>query len=85
MNGESSAYAVFLHGEHVGILQHRGRYTKFVFDEDYWNRSKRPVLGQWFENHPRRQPSATNQVPQWFSNLLPTESRIRKRPAVASR
>lgn len=77
MNSESSAYTVFLHGEHVGILQHRGRYTKFVFDEDYWNRSKRPVLGQWFENHPRRQPSATNQVPQWFSNLLP-EGRLRE-------
>ncbi|VEG28877.1 type II toxin-antitoxin system HipA family toxin [Actinomyces howellii] len=69
-------YAVLLHGEHVGSLQHRGRFTKLVFDADYWDRPHRMVLGRWFEDHPREQPHATNRVPAWFSNLLP-EGRLR--------
>lgn len=71
-----AVYAVLLHGEHVGSLQHRGDFTRFVFDADYWNRPHRMVLGRWFEDHPRRQPRATNRVPAWFSNLLP-EGRLR--------
>ena len=76
MNDEA-VYAVLLHGERVGSLQRRGRFTKFAFDRDYWDRPDRPVLGRWFEDHPRRTPHATNRVPPWFSNLLP-EGRLRE-------
>ncbi|MDO4243636.1 MAG: HipA domain-containing protein [Actinomyces sp.] len=71
-----AVYAVLLHGEHVGSLQRREQFTKFVFDTDYWDRPHRMVLGRWFEDHPRGQPRATNRVPAWFSNLLP-EGRLR--------
>ncbi|MDO4900193.1 type II toxin-antitoxin system HipA family toxin [Actinomyces sp.] len=76
-----SVYAVLLHGEHVASIHRRdqpdgGPFTKFVFDRDYWDRPGRMVLGRWFEDHPRKQPRATNRVPAWFSNLLP-EGRLR--------
>ncbi|WP_139738417.1 type II toxin-antitoxin system HipA family toxin [Actinomyces wuliandei] len=70
-------YAVLLHGEHVGSIQRRDSFTKLVLDRDYWGRADRPVLGQWFEDHPRRQPRAVNHLPAWFSNLLP-EGRLRE-------
>lgn len=69
-------YAVLLHGQHVGSLQQTGEHTTFVFDQDYWERPDRPVLGRWFEDHPRKRPHATRAVPPWFSNLLP-EGRLR--------
>lgn len=69
-------YSVTLHGEHVGALQRLGAFAKFVVDHDYWNRPGRSVLGQWFEDHRRAQPHATNSIPAWFSNLLP-EGRLR--------
>ncbi|WP_259390617.1 type II toxin-antitoxin system HipA family toxin [Actinomyces sp. 2119] len=68
---------MLLHGQHVGSLQRRDSFTKFVLDRDYWGRADRPVLGQWFEDHPRRQPHAVNHLPAWFSNLLP-EGRLRE-------
>ena len=72
-----AVYAVLLHGEHVGAIHRRDAFTKFVFDRDYWDRPNRAVLGRWFEDHPRKQPRATNWVPAWFSNLLP-EGRLRE-------
>ncbi|AWE42966.1 MULTISPECIES: HipA domain-containing protein [unclassified Actinobaculum] len=74
---KEAVYAVLLHGEHVASIQRRDRFTKLVFDRDYWERPERMVLGRWFEDHPRRQPHATDQVPAWFSNLLP-EGRLRE-------
>ena len=73
-----AVYAVLLHGEHVGAIHRRDAFTKFVFDQDYWDRPDRGVLGRWFEDHPRKQPWAANGgVPTWFSNLLP-EGRLRE-------
>ena len=72
-----TVYAVLLHGEHVGAIHRRDAFTKFVFDRDYWDRPNRAVLGRWLEDHPRKQPRATNWVPAWFSNLLP-EGRLRE-------
>ena len=72
-----AVYAVLLHGEHVGAIHRRDAFTKFVFDQDYWDRPDRGVLGRWFEDHPRKQPRAANWVPAWFSNLLP-EGRLRE-------
>lgn len=72
-----AVYAVLLHGEYVGAIHRRDAFTKFVFDRDYWDRPDRAVLGRWFEEHPRKQPRATNRVPAWFSNLLP-EGRLRE-------
>lgn len=72
-----AVYAVLLHGEHVGAIHRRDAFTKFVFDQDYWDRPDRGVLGRWFEDHPRKQPRAANWVPAWFSNLLP-EGRLRQ-------
>lgn len=71
-----TVYAVLLHDEHIGSIQRRGDFTKFVFDRDYWDRPDRAVLGRWFEDHPRKQQHAVNRVPAWFSNLLP-EGRLR--------
>lgn len=71
-----AVYAVLLYGEHVGAIHRRDAFTKFIFDSDYWDRPDRAVLGRWFEDHPRRQPHATDRVPAWFSNLLP-EGRLR--------
>ena len=72
-----AVYAVLLHGEHVGAIRRRDAFTKFVFDQDYWDRPDRAVLGRWFEDHPRKQPRAANWVSAWFSNLLP-EGRLRE-------
>ena len=71
-----TVYAVLLHDEHIGSIQRRGDFTKFVFDRDYWGRPDRAVLGRWFEDHPRKQQHVVNRVPVWFSNLLP-EGRLR--------
>ena len=70
-------YDVALHGEHVGSIQRRDDFTKFVLDHGYWQRPRRSVLGLWFENHRRERPHAVNRVPAWFSNLLP-EGRLRE-------
>ena len=74
---KETSYAVLLHGEHVGSLRRRDNYTKFVMDRDYWDRPGRPVLGRWFEEHPRQDQRAADRVPAWFSNLLP-EGRLRE-------
>ena len=43
-----AVYAVLLHGEYVGAIHRRDAFTKFVFDQDYWDRPDRAVLGRWF-------------------------------------
>ncbi|MEQ1566179.1 MAG: HipA domain-containing protein [Myxococcota bacterium] len=65
---------VLLHGQPVGTLKHRsdeGDACVFEFDEAYLDAPDRPVLGQWFEEDPRRERRTTHRVPPWFSNLLP--------------
>ena len=71
-----TVYAVLLHDEHIGSIQRRDDFTRFVFDRGYWDCPDRAVLGRWFEDHPRKQQHAVNRVPVWFSNLLP-EGRLR--------
>lgn len=70
--------SVHLADELIGNLwQHQGT-TTFEFDSSYWERPRRPVVGQVFEE---RQPRALRQgggrLPMWFSNLLP-EGDVRK-------
>lgn len=62
---------VWLANDHVGSLLQRGDFTRFLFDDDYWDRSNRGVLGLWFENQPGVSPQSSLRLPVWFSNLLP--------------
>jgi len=80
-------HLVKLHGERIGVLALVGRaceaaikrsgdFTTFHFDEDYWSRPDRAVLGLDFEDQLQPTRSASLRVPPWFSNLLP-EGRLR--------
>lgn len=69
-------HLVKLHGMRIGVLAQYGDFTTFHFDDDYWDRSDRAVLGLNFENTLERTRSASLRVPPWFSNLLP-EGRLR--------
>lgn len=56
----------------VGRLRNRAEKNWFEFDDDYWLRPDRPVLGQAFEDHGRAWvPRAHVALPRWFSHLLP--------------
>lgn len=66
----------------VGHLRSRDSRNWFDFDNSYWDRADRPVLGQIFEERgPGWEPNAHVALPRWFSHLLP-EGRLRD--AVAS-
>jgi len=69
-------HLVVLYGQQVGVIYQRGDHTTFAFDEGYWRRADRPVLGLNFENSPFSDRSASSRLPPWFSNLLP-EGRLR--------
>ncbi len=69
-------HLVKLHGIRIGVLTQYGDFTTFHFDDDYWQRPDRAVLGLDFENTLERARSASLRVPPWFSNLLP-EGRLR--------
>jgi len=69
-------HLVVLYGQQVGVIYQRGDHTTFAFDEGYWRRADRPVLGLNFENSPFSDHSASSRLPPWFSNLLP-EGRLR--------
>jgi serine/threonine-protein kinase HipA len=56
----------------VGRLRNRDEKNWFEFDDDYWLRADRPILGQVFEDHGRAWvPRAHVALPRWFSHLLP--------------
>jgi len=42
-------HLVVLYGQQVGVIYQRGDHTTFAFDEGYWRRADRPVLGLNFE------------------------------------
>lgn len=69
-------HLVLLHGDQVGVLYQRGDFTTFAFDEEYWRRADRPILGLRFDNTTRADQTAAMRLPSWFSNLLP-EGRLR--------
>jgi len=69
-------HLVTLHGERIGVLAQYGDFTTFHFDDDYWHRPDRAVLGLDFEDRLQPTRSASLRVPPWFSNLLP-EGRLR--------
>lgn len=69
-------HLVKLHGVRIGVLAQYGDFTTFHFDEEYWERPNRAVLGLNFENTLEQTQSAHLRVPPWFSNLLP-EGRLR--------
>jgi serine/threonine-protein kinase HipA len=64
-------YAVLLHGNRIGTLCQKGDFTRFSFNESYLTSATRPVLGLRFEENLRKSYSASLNLPQWFSNLLP--------------
>lgn len=66
-----ASHAVFLHDRRIGSILQRGDVARFIFTEGYWDDPDRDVLGLWFEDDPRRSPSAALRLPPWFSNLLP--------------
>jgi serine/threonine-protein kinase HipA len=66
----------------VGLLQSRNNTNWFEAFDPYWDLPRRPVLGQIFEDRPRRwKPSTHVALPHWFSHLLP-QGQLRQ--AVAS-
>lgn len=68
---EARRHGVLLGNRRIGVLAHRGDVVRFTLDDDYWSDPDRPVLGLWFEDHPRESPQAALRLPTWFSNLLP--------------
>lgn len=66
-----ATHAVVLHDRRIGSIFQRGDVARFVFADGYWDDPNREVLGLWFEDDPRRSPSAALRLPPWFSNLLP--------------
>ncbi|MER6524510.1 type II toxin-antitoxin system HipA family toxin [Streptomyces sp. NPDC001508] len=60
--------SVFLDERRVGVLGYHKGNTWF----DYTDLSPdHPVLGQTFEQDPRKRRSGSGSVPEWFANLLP--------------
>jgi serine/threonine-protein kinase HipA len=63
---------VLLRDVEVGVIrtQPDGR-TEFVFRGDYLAAPRRPVLGQYFEDHLDDTHRSQTHLPPFFSNLLP--------------
>ena len=55
----------------IGVLHVRGSLTTFQFNDDYHECSPRPIVGQQFEESPRRVWRQSARVPAWFANVLP--------------
>lgn len=64
---------VQLAGTDVGLLRLRGDVTSFIFLDSYLEQVRRPVLGQTFEEAPRKTWRQATKLPVWFSNLLPED------------
>jgi serine/threonine-protein kinase HipA len=56
----------------VGLIRsERGGRTEFNFTSDYLAADRRPVLGQYFEDHLEEVHRSQTHLPPFFSNLLP--------------
>lgn len=55
----------------VGVIRSRPERISFTFSSEYLNAAHRPVLGQYFEDHLGEPYQARQQLPPFFSNLLP--------------
>ena len=56
----------------VGHLYRHNERSWFEFDDSYWSRANRPILGQIFEEDGRTWQGHTQvALPRWFSHLLP--------------
>jgi serine/threonine-protein kinase HipA len=65
---------VFLHDLLVGVLREdESGFVEFRMDKAYLARPERPVLGQWFEDHPRgiQRGERPGELPSFFANLVP--------------
>ena len=65
---------VFLHELRVGKLREDEQgYVEFRFDSAYADLADRPVLGQWFEDHPRgvQRGDRPAVLPAFFENMIP--------------
>ena len=71
--GSAESFDVWLHDRNVGHLHFQEGLTTFEFRDDYRGMADRPVLGQMFEQDPRRRWRQAQRVPVWFSNLLPED------------
>jgi serine/threonine-protein kinase HipA len=63
--------AVSIHGVRAGLLHQSREGSFFELDEEYLDMPNRPVLGQIFEDDPKRPHRTRQGVPPWFANLLP--------------
>jgi serine/threonine-protein kinase HipA len=61
---------VRLHNRHVGTLRYSRGRAEFAYEADLLDPGHR-ILGQTFEDDPRRVRRAQVGVPDWFANLLP--------------
>jgi len=66
-----TALVVSLGDVRVGLLHRRNEGSVFELDDDYLELANRPVLGQTFEDDPRRPYRTRQGIPSWFANLLP--------------
>ncbi len=65
---------MLLHDEHAGVLHENDLgVVEFRLDPGYQRRPHRPVLGQWFEDHPRgiQRGDRPGALPPFFANLIP--------------
>lgn len=62
---------VMLAGLKVGALRYERESVSFRLDDEYIDSPNRPVLGQVFEDDPRKAHRVRSGLPPWFSNLLP--------------
>jgi serine/threonine-protein kinase HipA len=60
--------AVYLNDRHVGMLQHKGGYGSFIYED---LEPGHPVLGLRFEYNPDYASEPQVDLPSWFANLLP--------------
>lgn len=65
---------VSLRGRPVGLLEARGRSTRFYFSDSYIQDAGRDVLGLRLEENLRAQWTGQDELPSWFMNLLPEGS-----------
>jgi serine/threonine-protein kinase HipA len=67
----TSALVVSIGGVRAGLLHRRHEGSFFELGEEYLELAYRPVLGQLFEDDPKRPHRTRHGVPTWFANLLP--------------
>jgi serine/threonine-protein kinase HipA len=63
--------SVSIHGVRAGQLHQSREGSFFELDDEYLDMPNRPVLGQTFEDDPKRPHRTRQGVPPWFANLLP--------------